>query len=155
MTGAYVDKFAGIAPKKIPVGESLLLMGGFGVAGGLDRIVKAYLPPDYKKWGSVGVGLLLAYLWKNVGFFRTFLGESGTTALAIGSVAMPLEGALAITSRINSMIASLAPAGAVTAGAPKVKTGAPSRAVTAAPPARTEVFASPVPEKLRSILERV
>jgi hypothetical protein len=153
MTGAYVDKFAGIAPKKIPVGESLLLLGGFGVAGGLDRIIRAYLPAAWRKWGSVGVGLLLAYLWKNIGFFQRLLGESGTTALAIGSVAMPLENALAITSRINSMIARLAPTGAGLAGAPRVQTAAPAAAKAAAP-AREEVFASPVPEKLRSILER-
>lgn len=154
MTGAYVDKFSAIAPKKIPIGDSLVLLGGFGVAGGLDRILRNYLPAGYEKWGSVALGIGLAYLWKNVGVFRNFVGESGTTALAIGSLVMPIERALGIQTKISNAVASLSP-GVITAGAP-AKTGAPAEVKTAAAPEVKEtVFASPVGEKLRATLARL
>lgn len=145
----FLDKAVSYRPAKTPVGPAAGLLVGAGVSGGAVEIIKGFLPANWKRYSGIPLSLGLAWAFENVGFFRKFLGDEFTDALAIGAIFYGIESTFFVRSRITGAIAGLAPKapGVVTAG---VKTATqPARVQTGAAPQR---FVSSVDEKLRAIL---
>ncbi len=114
---------------KMPVGNAVGLAAGIGLTGGLQEAISQYLPAEWQRYSSIPLGLGLAYIFENVGFFRKYLGEALVDALAIGSIYYGLERTLFVSGRINSLVYSAIPqpklaAPTATAAAPEVETAA-------------------------------
>ena len=113
------------------------------------EVIKGFLPANWKRYSGIPLSLGLAWAFENVGFFRKFLGDEFTDALAIGAIFYGIESTFFVRSRITGAIAGLAPKaqGIATAG---VRTAArPTTVQTKAAPQR---FVSSVDEKLRATL---
>ncbi len=144
----FLDKAISYRPAKTPVGPAVGLLVGAGVSGGVEEIIKGFLPVNWKKYSGIPLGLGLAYAFENVGLFRKFLGDEFVDALAIGAIFYGIESTFFVRSRITGAISGLVSKATVaTAG---VKTAARPVAVqkTAAP----RPFVSSVDEKLRATL---
>lgn len=143
----FLDKAVSYRPAKIPVGPAGGLLVGTGIAGGVEEIVKGFIPANWKKYSGIPLGLGLAYLFE-MDFFKKYLGEFADL-LAIGAIFYGVESTFFVQSRIAGAISGLVPKapGVVTAG---VKTAAQPTAVqTSAAP---QGFVSSVDEKLRATL---
>lgn len=146
----FLDKAISYEPAKIPLGNAGGLLVGTGLAGGLEEVIKGFLPANWKKYSGIPLGLGLAYIFKNVKFFENFLGEKFTDALAIGAIFHGIESTFFVRARITGAISGLATKATPAVATAGVETATQPTAVqTSAAP---EGFVSSVDEKLRATL---
>ncbi len=145
----FLDKAISYRPAKTPVGSAVGLLVGAGVSGGVEEVIKGFLPANWKKYSGIPLGLGLAYAFENVGFFRKFLGDEFVDALAIGAIFYGVESTFFVRSRITGAISGLAPKARAVATA-GVRTA--TRPVAVQTKAATRPFVSSVDEKLRATL---
>lgn len=150
MIAETIEKGTKFSPANIPVGNALGLIAGVGLGGGLNEIVKSFLPVEMRRLGGVGTGLGIAWLVQNLPFFRKILGTAGVDALAIGVLFHAIESTFFLQGRISSAVSGVVLSRRTVATARPTQTATPTVAETE----RAEPkFQSSVNNKLRAILE--
>jgi len=103
--GNIFDRVANTRVMDMPVGKAALILASIGLAKGLTDVV-AIRWPAQAKWAGLIAGGGLAYACKKIGAVRSFVGETGAEALAVGGMSAAILSFYDIQGRIQTWIAT-------------------------------------------------